>query len=240
MDKIAPMTQEAWKPESPKSGRRSIIREFALTTSAHGLPSIARSQTKHNCILWIIACLVFTGIMLSFIIQSIQAYFGYPTQTSVSIVVERSQAFPAVTFCNYAPARFDRVIVPFLNYTNSLNLTNTNDTSITAFTPELAVMLREFLQKQFNAGDAINEYFFSINIMLMSCSYNGQTCTADDFISFLSSTYGRCYTFNAKTKTTNGSDVRYTTDNGGPGRLELLLYAQNQLYVPYIQNGLFQ
>lgn len=226
---------EAWKFESPKPRRQSIIREFALNTSTHGLPGIARSQSKHNCIFWTISFLIFTGVMIFFVTETIIAYFQYPTQTSVSIVVERSQTFPAVTFCNYAPARFDRIIGPFLNYTNSLNVTNTNDTSV--FTLEQAMLLRQFFQENLNADEPVDQYFFSIETMLMDCLYNGQKCTADDFISFLSSSYGRCFTFNAKTKHPNGTAVRRTSDNGGSGKLQLRLYAQSHLYIPYITEG---
>lgn len=239
-NRVAPadaIIREAWEVESPKPRRQSIIREFALNTSTHGLPGIARSQSKHNCIFWTISFLIFMTVMIFFVTQTIIAYFRYPTQTSVSIVIERSQTFPAVTFCNYAPARFDQVVGPFLNYTNSLNITQTNNTNV--FTIEQAMLLRQFLQEQLNAGAAVDQYFFSIDTMLISCLYNGQTCTADDFISFLSSTYGRCFTFNAKTKHSNGSDIRRTSDNGGSGKLQLRLYAQSHLYIPFIIEGLF-
>jgi hypothetical protein len=234
---VVPITQDEWKPESSKHRRYSIVREFASNTSTHGLPGIARSQNRHNCIFWTISFLTFTGIMTAFVTESIIAYFKYPTTTSVSIVVERTQTFPAVTFCNYAPARYDRIIGPFLNYTNSNNLTNTNDTS--TFTAHQASILHEYLEEQLNAGDSLDQYFFSLDVMLMNCSYNDQICTADDFISFLSSEHGRCYTFNAKTKNSNGTALRYTNDNGGTGKLQLRLYAQSHLYVPFVSDGLF-
>lgn len=234
---VASITQEAWVEEPPKPRRRSIIREFALSTSTHGLPGIARSQSKHNCIFWTISFLVFTGVMTFFVTESIQNYFQYPTQTSVSIVVDRSQTFPAVTFCNYSPARYDTLIEPFLEFTNALNITNTNDTTI--FTLEQALVFREFIRQRLNAGQSVDDVFFTLDILLMNCTYNGETCTSDDFITFLSSVYGRCFTFNAKTKGDNRTDVRNTNDNGGPGKLQLRLYAQSHLYVPYASEGLF-
>ncbi|UJR27553.1 hypothetical protein I4U23_008835 [Adineta vaga] len=206
------LSHEAWKPGSPKSRRRSIIREFALNTSTHGLPGIARSQSKHNRFFWTISFLIFLGIMVFFVTKSIQDYFTYPTQTTLSYVVEQSQPFPAVTFCNYAPARYDLVIRSFLAYTNSLNITNTNDTSTFTLAQAIAVL----------------------DSMLINCTYNGQQCTANDFISFLSSHYGSCYTFNAKMKDTSSNAVRYTSDSGGSGQLQLRLYTHSHLYIPYI------
>ncbi|CAF3341058.1 unnamed protein product [Rotaria socialis] len=228
---VLPTKQEA-RLDLTKPRRLAIIRDFALNTSTHGLPGIARSQSKHNCIFWTISFLIFTGVMIYFVTRSIQNYFQYPTQTSVSIFVERSQVFPAVTFCNYSPARFDRLAGPFLNYLNSINATNTKDTE--TFTREQYFLLSSYFQHLVNTGQSVSEYFFSLDIMLIECVYNTKTCTHDDFISFISSAYGKCYTFNAKSKSTNGTSLRYTNDNGGSGKLILRLYAQSHLYSPHI------
>jgi hypothetical protein len=175
--------------------------------------------------------------MIYFITQSIRNYFAYPTQTDISIVVEQSQTFPAVTFCNYGRGRYDRIIEPFLNRTNLFNLTNINDRHI--FTVTETIILYQFLADEVNAGASLTDYFLSLDTMLISCSYNGETCTTNDFISFLSATYGLCFTFNAKMKNTNGSVVRHTNDYGGSGILELRLYAHSQVYIPVFTEGLF-
>ena len=232
------MPKEAWVSEELKSPRLTILREFALTSSTHGLPSIARSQSKHNCIFWSVSCLIFIGVMVWFVTQTIINYFQYPTQISASIDVERLQTFPAVSFCNYVFARYDLVIPPFLNVTNLFNMTNITDKYI--FTPEETLLLYQFLESRINAGLSLDDYFFSLDIMLISCSYNGRTCTADDFISFKSANYGRCFTFNAKKKQANGSELHHTNDDGGSGVLELRLYAQSQLYLQFYAEGLFQ
>ncbi|CAF3716245.1 unnamed protein product [Rotaria sp. Silwood1] len=225
------MTKEEWIPKPSKPRRMSIVREFALNTSTHGLPGIARSQSKHNCIFWTCSFLIFTGVMIYFVSQSIRNYFQYPTQTSVSVVVERSQTFPAVTICNYSPIRYDTFIADFLNYTTSINVTNINDTT---FTEQQTSQIYNFLRDKLNINESMDEYFFSLEFMLIECSYNNQQCRADDFTFFLSSKYGRCYTFNAKTKDLNNSKIRQTNDDGGSGKLILRLYAHSDLYVPYV------
>lgn len=227
--------REAWVADAPRPRRRSILREFALSTSTHGLPGIARSQSKHNRIFWSISFFVFTGVMVYFVSSSTMAYFQYPTQTSVSIVVERSQAFPAVSICNYQPVLYDRLIGPFLDYTNARNLTNTTDT--TNFTVVQAGYLRDFLQYEVNRNESMEKYFFPLESMLMECFYNDVRCSMNDFIQFTSSIYGSCYTFNAKLKGSNRSAVRRTTDFGGSGKLQLRLYTQSHLYTPYVAAG---
>lgn len=228
------MIKEAWESNPPKPRRRSIIREFALNTSTHALPGIARSKSKHNRAFWAVSFVAFTGVMILFVTQSILRYFEYPTQTSVSIVIERSQAFPAVTICNYGPARFDLLVGPFLNFTNARNLTITNDT--TTLTVQQIMHLYEFLIDNVNTGENVNKFFFTLDVMLISCTYNDLNCTAADFLPFTSSTFGSCYTFNAKTK--NNSSVRHTNDNGARGKLQLRLYPHKHLYIPLILQGL--
>ena len=233
---VAKATQ-AWTSATPRPRRRSIVREFALNTSAPGISSIARSGSKLNCLFRTVSFVIFTGVMMYFITQSIRHYFQYPTQTAVSVVIDQQAAFPAVTICNYSPFRSDRVLEPLLNYTNALNITNTTDPM--NLTPQQLEMLPDFLIEKSNGGASVKEYFFSLAIMLLGCEYNGIPCAASDFRSFLSSMYGLCYTFNTKVRDVNASRLRSITDNAGTGRLLLHLYAHSHLYVPSVSRGQF-
>jgi hypothetical protein len=235
VETVFPVNESASVQHVKHRRRRSIIREFALNTSTHGLPGIARSESIHNRLFWLIATTTFSSVMFYFVIQSIRAFFNYPTATSVSRILEWPQYFPAFTFCNLSPLRYDRFIGPFLNYTNARNLTNTNDTS--SFSQYQAMYIRDFYQYKLNRNESLNEYFYPISSMMMSCQYNGVRCTGDDFISFSSSIYGLCYTFNARMKNMSNGNVHYSTENGGIGTLELRLYVHSHQYVPFINDG---
>ncbi|CAF1227990.1 unnamed protein product [Adineta steineri] len=213
----------------------SVIKEFGLNTSAHGFPGIARSQTIHNRVFWTVSLLIFLGVMIYFVTESIIAYFQYSTQTSVTVVVEYPQAFPAVTVCNYSPLRYDRFISPFLNYTNARNLTNTTNT--TNFTMEQASYIQEFLIYKLNQNESLNDYFYSLDSMMVSCNYNNMPCTTTNFTWFISPLYGLCYTFNALLKSTGQAGLHYNGDNGGNVLLELSFYVHRKQYVPYVSNG---
>jgi hypothetical protein len=213
--------------------RRSIIQQFGLNTSTHGIPGIARSESIHNRIFWSISFIVFTGVTLYFVIQGIRSYFEYSTQTSVNIISEWPQHFPAFTVCNLAPVRYDRFSEPFLNYTNTLNITDTNDT--TSISLLQATYMGDFFQIKINRNESIDEFFFPLKSMLLKCVFNGYSCSAADFTSFTSSSYGLCHTFNAKLK--NVENVRYSDEYGGPGNLNLRFYVHSHQYVPYIREG---
>ncbi|CAF4248319.1 unnamed protein product, partial [Adineta steineri] len=223
---------EALKSETKLQQHRVIIKDFSLNTSTHGIPGIARSQSIPNLLFWSISFITFLGIMLYFIIQSILAYYSYPTQTSVSTINEWPQAFPAVTTCNYSPFRYDTFIEPYLNYTNSLNLTNTTDT--TTFTEQQALYVYDYLQYKLNRNESVNEFYYPLSSMLIKCVYNGANCSAADFVQFTSSSYGLCYTFNAQASHINNGTIHYNNENGYSGELELDLYIHSHQYVPYL------
>lgn len=215
--------------------RRSIIRDFALNTSAHALPGIARSQTLHNRLFWGISFVAFTGTMIFFIAQSIYNYFQYDTQTTISIVVERDQVFPAVTFCNICPARYDLLKDPLFEFINLTNLTSMDDRiDMEAKIPHHMV---DFLIHSINTRHDLTQYFFALETMLIGCSYNAVPCNQSDFISFVSPDYGLCYTFNTRLKRSGDSRLRRVNDNGGPGTLQLHFYIHNHLYVPNVSDG---
>ncbi|CAF0778792.1 unnamed protein product [Adineta steineri] len=214
--------------------RRSIIRQFALTTSAHGIPGIARSQSKHNRIFWSICFTAFVAITLYFVIREIRNYFDYSTQTSVNMINEWPQYFPAFTICNLVPIRSDRFIKPFLDFTDMLNITRTNDSI--SISSNQAKYIGDFLQIKVNQNESFDEFFFPLDTMLIKCTFNGRSCSTKNFTSFYSSTYGLCYTFNAKLK--NMKNIQYSDEYGGPGNLNLRFYVHSHQYVPYIREGI--
>lgn len=235
-------TVDSIEPDTAKSRGKSpqvwsIIREFALNTSTHGIPGIARSQSRHNRFFWTISLLAFTCIMMYFITESIRAYFEYPVQTLVSIAEENNPVFPAVTICNYSPLRYDRFIEPFLNYTNALNLTNTTDT--TSFTQTQSGYVRDFFQYKLNRGESLVDYFYSLGSMLLSCKYNGLNCSKEDFLTFVSSRYGYCYTFNAKSSRIRNGTLLNSGLNGQWGNLRMEFYVHSHQYVPYFSDSMY-
>ena len=213
--------------------RRSIIREFGLTTSAHGIPGIVRSKSIHNRLFWSISFIAFASITLYFVVREIRSYFQYSTQTSVNMISEWPQFFPAFTVCNVAPVRYDRFIVPFLNYTATANISDIN--ASTPFSASHIKHFGDFFQMKINRNESLEEFFFPLQAMLMKCVFNGYPCSAANFTSFSLPSYGLCHTFNAKLK--SKENVRYSDEYGGSGNLNLRLYVHSHQYVPYIREG---
>ncbi|CAF0838235.1 unnamed protein product [Rotaria sordida] len=211
--------------------RISIIRDFALNTTTHGIPGIARGRSTQNRLFWSLVFMIFSGVMLYFIIQAIRTYFEYPTQTRVNITSERIQYFPALTICNAGGVRADAVFLPYAHYVQNFNVTTPSGERLVF---DQADFIKLFFRNLINENKSIDEYVFTLNSMLLSCEYAGIECSVKDFIEFDSSVYGRCYTFNAKTK--NGS-VRYSHDIDNTDKLILRLYLHAHQYVANAVEG---
>lgn len=222
------------KDTNYRARRRSIVRDFFTNTSAHALPGIVRSQSTHNRIFWSISFIVFAGIMIYFLTKAILDYSEYPTKMDISLAEEWPQHFPAVSICNAQSSRLDYVIDPFLNYTRGLNLNVSNDTKTWS---SLSVHIRNFFAHKINHNESVISFFYTLPSILYSCSYNSVPCSPSDFISFTSSQYGICYTFNPKLKNSINNSILYVHKNGGDGVLDLSLYVHTHQQVPYIREG---
>jgi hypothetical protein len=232
---VQPEDSTVTKDESNKSSSCSIIIDYCFNASTHGLFGIARSESLRNRAFWSISFLGFTALMTYFVVTAIVNYFAYPTNIDISVVNEWPQYFPAFSLCNASPLRMDQFIEAFLNYTNALNLTDSNDT--TTFSAVQSEYIWDFLVERTNENHTIGQFFFSLPSMLYACYFNSVPCSAADFIPFTSSKYGMCYTFNPKLKNSSSSSVRYGNQYGGNGELDLSLYVHSDQYVPYVSEG---
>lgn len=218
------------------SRRRSIIHEFCQNTSTHALPGIARGASIYNKLFWSISFLVFMSIMIYFIVTTIIAYFHYPTNIDVDVVSEWPQYFPAVSVCNMSPIRRDKFEEPFYEFLRRSALIKENSSVFDAYDN---LNIAKFAMEIFDRNETLDPYFFTLQSILHSCTFNNQPCSADDFITFVSSYYGYCYTFNARLKNKSQESVRYANDYGGDGVLELSFYTYTHQYILLFPTGKF-
>lgn len=220
---------------SHRPRRRSIIREFCLNTSAHALPGIARSTSIHNRLFWSVSFISFTIVMIYFLTKTITAYFEYRTKIDVSYVSEWQQLFPAFSFCNSLAMRFDHFIGPFQDYIKQKNLTDINDTSTIS---ELqALYIGDFFQDMLYKNKSLDSLFFSLSSVLLSCLFNGRSCTAADFTSFMSPIYGMCHTFNAQKRNSSKNNLYLANQYGGEGTLSLGVYVHSHQQIPHLSQS---
>jgi acid-sensing ion channel 5 len=174
--------------------RKSIILDYLLAASTHGLRSVGRAYSKTNRIFWAFTFAVAFGCMLYFVTSSILQYYTYPTQTSVDIRLDRNMTFPAVTICSGNPFRYDTLNTSLISYFYRLVPPNTpfNQTVLNSLVIPLIVDL--FSRNQTSELVSIG---FQLSDYLLQCTYNGINCS-NVFTASISPAMGNCFTFNWK------------------------------------------
>ena len=119
-----------------------------------------------------------------------------------------------------------------MNYTNGYNSTDRSNFSSTQ-----AQHIHTFLQYKLNHNESLDDFYYSIDSMLIRCVYNGANRSTKDFTHFISPLYGHCYTFNAQSDHIRNGGLHYNNENGYTGKLELSLYAHSHQYVPFYSDG---
>jgi hypothetical protein len=120
------------------------------------------------------------------------------------------------------------------NFNSSLIDSIINDGTINASAYETVTQYYDAVNKYFRAQllkRSLNQEFnmtllsFDINQMLISCRFNGQSCTKDDFMEYFDFYYGLCYRFN-QGRALNGTQLNISTQGlaGQRNGLQLELY----------------
>ncbi|CAF4536154.1 unnamed protein product, partial [Didymodactylos carnosus] len=136
------------KKDYIKRHRLSIINEYLMNTSTHGLKSLGLAYNSFNGLFY---------------------YYHYPTQTIIEIKSETELNFPAVICCNSNPFRYDKINESFNNY-----LLNTNCTYI----HNNVYCMKQFINNLFNSNNQtqVVNYGYDINDLLAGCNYNILNC----------------------------------------------------------------
>lgn len=79
---------------------KDLAGDFADNTTLHGPNRISGAKNVYERSLWTILFSALLGYTIYGVIVQILAYYGWPVTTSIEIVKEPKQIFPAVTVCN--------------------------------------------------------------------------------------------------------------------------------------------
>ncbi|XP_030048090.1 bile acid-sensitive ion channel [Microcaecilia unicolor] len=185
-------------PVPQSEDRKKYDREFAVSTSFHGLHKIVGTRTRTSKILWMFVVLGSVFIVSWQIYTRFLNYFSWPTTTSVTVQYVNNIDFPAVTFCNLNRYQTQAVanlsIVFFLWSIVSAVLHFSTVDGNSKFSQEIS----EFLQgnQNFSIKEFTRNYgFYLNNSTLLKCEYFGKPCYPKDF-EHVFTEYGNCFTFN--------------------------------------------
>ncbi|NXK76745.1 ASIC5 protein, partial [Amazona guildingii] len=176
--------------------RRNYHREFASSTSFHGVHNIVQTQSKTRKVLWLFVVISCFAIVIWQICSRFIYYFTWPTTTTVVVQYVENVQFPAVTFCNLnrfqAHAVSNLKIIFFI--WNIVSGVLHNFSMENKYSRELNDFLlgnQNFSIKEFTKKNG----FYLNSSTLLECNFFGKPCYPQDF-EHVFTEYGNCFTFN--------------------------------------------
>ena len=138
-----------------------------------------------------------SGMASYTVIQVFMSYFAYGVTTTTRTLFETPTLFPKVTICNvnWLTTEYAYNFLNEIDETLSTLETNFADLSFN----DSATLVNNIWSNTNNANyseKTLKSLGHNLEDLLLSCSFNGVKCTADDFIWFFDVVYGNCYVFN--------------------------------------------
>lgn len=155
----------------------------------------------------------------------------YSVLVKYNLVRETELEFPAVTFCNINPIDYENN-PDYVNLVKDLfssRLTDQTKSQVNVSTSICDPTAVKLTQTMVELGYVDSSAFFTIDQMLLSCTFNGASCSKEDFLPLASGPNGICYTWNSGVNAKNQAvDIKTTKSPGLSSGLRLELYVGQQ------------
>ncbi|RVE73029.1 hypothetical protein OJAV_G00045060 [Oryzias javanicus] len=171
--------------------RPAPIEVFATRSTLHGISHMftyERMCLKRT--LWILFFMLSVGVLVMVCVDRVQFYFEYPHVTKLDEVAASMIVFPAITFCNLNSFRFSRVtrndlyhageLLALLNGRYEIRDPHLVEENVLQVLKERADF-ESYKPRSFNMREFYDRTGHDIKDMLLSCSYRGTECSAENF-----------------------------------------------------------
>jgi hypothetical protein len=160
---------------------KDLAIKWAETTTFHGVGHILRSKNNIIRIIWINALLISSCLCFYQNIITVNDYFAYKKFSNTEMRNDGELRFPAVDIC-------------------SLNTMNHFKQVVSGIREDFDEMRIKMFTKNFLFNQSVIQ-LFTINQLLIKCTFNSNECDEKDFYYYYDYDYGNCYSFNGpKTK----------------------------------------
>jgi hypothetical protein len=213
---------------------RECISQWALNSKGHGIANIARSKSRLLRLIWLLAFLASLGYCFYQISLTLIYYQRHQVITKYSLINEAPAIYPAVSICNLNP--FDGYLAqdPIDDLLNERNFSINNYKLVIDYLDSVTNQFKSTFQAR-AANETFNLYLngFYLSQMLLSCKFQGQPCSQQDFSYFYDYNYGNCYRFNGggTDESNNNQPVRLkkTKTSGWMNGLRLEMYTGDRV-----------
>lgn len=174
--------------------KKDFINSWAKSSTIHGIQKISTSTSK--LIKYTYACVlaISVGLLIYMSGYHISKYLLFEVITKEFRHSEKNLVFPSVTICNlngftsnYSEDKIKFYLKKITNRTN-VNLTMTDIGYLKSIFKINARIFSDFEKKQLG---------FTLEEMIISCSFSGEKCNMSEFSWLYSMNYGNCFQFNS-------------------------------------------
>lgn len=212
---------------------RLRVHKVIENSTFHGLLSIYRAENFALAVIYLLLFLISTGCCIYQVAVTVNSYLKYETITTSEMysLTQSPSEYPVIQFCNlnpfdqnYANSAIDQLLkqFPAENFTNPAEYANMVSDYI-RFN-----LLKEYMNDTYRLGQV---YGFEIGQMLISCRFQNEPCSRDDFLPVYDFVYGQCFRFNQGINSTGGrTSIRSSGHAGSKHGLQLELYTGSSSY----------
>ena len=179
----------------------------------HGLAKAIQSKNVALKFIWLVCFLASFSCCSFVIIQSFLLYFNFDVYIDFMILNDIDFEFPAVTICNlnrfdYSKKEIKEHVTQYLKslkkYDDIIDY-NTNSSDLF----ETVQLIDADIMNMPNIEELMNKYEYSIDSMLLACTFNSKPCSKQAFknVTKRGKRFGKCYTFNS------GYNLKYNKVN---------------------------
>ena len=174
------------------------IKSLLEGSTSHGIPNLMRTNRISIKILWALCFLASVSFCSYMVFKIVADFLNYETVSKIERITEIESKFPTISFCNVNPfttSESEQLLLSFVPANVSLNdldfrtkyglivLAN-RDAQVNSFNPEF--------------GDANRKKLgYNLSKILISCVFDDEPCSADDFEWYYDLSFGNCYRFNS-------------------------------------------
>lgn len=207
----------------------SILKAWSQRSTIHPVPKISHTKNVFLKFLWTCCFIASTIYCIYSISLNLNDFFMHSTYISSQIIDEIPCDFPAVTLCSLK--HFNKTAIKnYLNDEIDLNWNNITQKSQSVI--ELYALMY-IIKLSIDENNTLNETYkqslrYQLQNILISCYYNHQVCSMEDFKYFYDKLIGNCYTFNSGVAS-NGTktDIKQSPQAGFEYGLTIEIFVGN-------------
>jgi hypothetical protein len=197
---------------------KTLTKETIGNETSQAIIRIFETQYLGLKLFWVI-CLLGCGSLCFYLVaQTVITYLSYPVYTTTTIVHEVPTPFPKVTICNsvlatteYAYEMINKIneeVSPGISIFDQRQMRILSWIDSTNIFRKVVALFRTRINSITFSEVERKKLVHSLEDVLLNCQFNGDFCSASDFIWKWDPLYGNCYVFNSGFNA-NGSKVNY-------------------------------